>query len=206
MALPQEDVLRKKLAALFAVLALAAAGASAQLMIGVSGALPMDSKLDAESISAAFKEGSAILYGGFAELGMGHIGLGASVNSNAYTDDFTANKMRTIDADVYLSYHLFKAKAFLDPFGEFGVGLMGLAYDGFDYSLISSWVGASYYWYGALGLGINLDSVGVFGKFAYNYGIDQAVTFNDEYGIPTDLETSYYIDAFRFTLGVKLIL
>jgi hypothetical protein len=207
--------MKRKLAALIAIVAIAASGAYAQLIVGVSGALPMDTQMNAADIQAAFQDGSAIMYGGFAELGFGKVGLGLSVNSNLYTDSYFDQLMRTADIQVYFSYHLFGIKAFLDPFGELGAGLIGTMYGDTTQVSTSSFVDASYYWYAAVGVGVNLGPVGIFGKFAYNNAVGQAVSYEDDLGV-TQTYPPYgtylfgdgvtYLPPFRFTLGAKLLL
>ncbi len=205
--------MKKKLAAVLAIAVLVLAGASAQLMLGVSGALPMDSSMSATEIKDAFTSGDFIMYGGFLELGMGNIGFGASVNTYSYYDSFFGQEMMVIDGDAFVSYHLFKAKAFLDPFAELGFGILGSQYASNTTVTAQDFLSASYYWYAAAGVGINLGPIGIFGKFAYNYALAQKVSYDDEYGNPQYYAAfdpyntgSAYIPAFRITLGAKLIL
>ena len=209
--------MNKKLAAVLIIVALVLGGASAQLMLGVSGALPMDAQMSAEELKAAFTDGSAIMYGGFVELGLGKLGIGVSMNTNSYDDTSFYGLVDTIDGDAYISLHLFGAKAFLDPFGELGGGIIGTMYDpdNANYSSATPFLDASYYWYAAVGAGVNLGPVGIFGKLAYNYALDYQVEYKDENG---DTQTllpfgtamfgygTAYLPAFRFTLGAKLIL
>jgi hypothetical protein len=202
--------MNKKLALSVVLAALLGSGAFAQLMIGVSGALYMDTTegLSATQILDQFKAGENIWYGGFLEIAGKHLGLGASFNTTSYTDALEVVNT-DYDAALYLSYHLFGARALIDPLGEFGVGALAQTND-----TSSNLLTGSAYWYGAFGLGINLGPIGIFAKFAYDFQIKQHLTQNDENGnsmdIPyyraNDLIEPGYMPNFRFTAGVKLIL
>jgi hypothetical protein len=195
-----------------AVLAAAVgSGAFAQLMLGVSGALYMDTTngVTASQIADQFKSGENIWYGGFVEIAGKHIGLGLSFNTSAAYTDILDVTWHNYDAAFYLAYHLFGARAFLDPLAELGVGALAQIND--TSSNIATGTG---YWYGALGLGINLGPIGIFGKFAYDFKLAQHLTQTDEagnkYDVPYyqayDLSGDGYLPNFRFTLGAKLIL
>jgi hypothetical protein len=204
---------------LFVALILAVAlgmGASAQLVIGASGALYMDSQLSSQEITDAFKDGSSIYYGPFAELIFGNLGIGASLNFQTGVDELSQSWM---DGDVaaYLSYHLFGGHSFLDPFGELGAGALVTKYDNSD-----NFFAGTMYWYGALGFGVNLGPIGVFGKLAYDFKIAQKLKQPDSSGLEYEIPyyrayalmpdgISYYgaegyFPNLRFTAGVKLIL
>lgn len=224
----------KKFFAVFLMAAVLGSGAFAQVFVGVSGALHMDEKLSAADISERFQKGDGIFYGPFAEISFGNLGLGLSVNlsfyerSVEYTDAllithvFTYNLM-DYDVTGYVSYHLFGSTALLDPFGELGFGMMAtdLASTA-DKELYNPFVDspfmASNYWYAALGLGINLGGIGIFGKFSFNYPVFEPVeaTYKDGFGGGTTTLLPYgydevlfpegYLPKFRFTLGAKLSL
>jgi hypothetical protein len=215
--------MNKKIFIVIALVALVSGGAFAQLAFGVSGALHSDSQLSASGISDAFRTGDNIYYGGFIEILGRHLGLGVSFNysPNSNASDLTGVNLINWDADIYLSYHLFKATSFIDPFLEFGVGILALDYAANskpqDYTGTSP-IAASPYWYGAIGLGINLGHhLGIFGKLAYNFLIQSQLkqngtdipyygTFSGNYdanGVPIINE---YVPAYRFTAGIKLIL
>jgi len=217
-------------ALLFAVLI--ASGAFAQLMVGLSGALHMDSQLSAKEIRDRFKQGDGIFYGPTVEFAGRHFGVGAAANLSFYTRDVTFSdgatyyQQQTInltdyDLTLYLSYHLFGGHAFLDPFGEFGGGILATGFtDKADRDQYNPYDGsffmASYYWYGALGLGVNLGPIGVYGKFAADYPL--SAHFKDTwkgtdvktdlypYGYDQVLFPNGYLPKIRFTAGVKLIL
>jgi hypothetical protein len=208
----------KKLVFVAALVVLVGGGAFAQLAFGVTGALHMDQQLSASEISTDFKTGDNIYYGGFVEYLFRHVGLGVSVNVSPA--ESLALELINYDANLYLSYHLFRATAFLDPFGEVGFGAFALDYknsaDRIDGG--TSPIAESPYWYAALGLGVNLGRhVGVFGKFAYNMLMQRHATDKDSgqeipyYGNYSqdangDWVVTEYVPAYRFTLGLKLIL
>jgi hypothetical protein len=204
--------MNKKLALAVVLAALVGSGAFAQLMFGVSGALYMDTTegVNANQILDQFKSGENIWYGGFLEIAGKHIGLGFSFNSSAaIVDPITKFTNQNYDAALYLAYHLFGARALIDPIGEFGVGALAQMND-----QSSNLYAGTAYWYGALGLGVNLGPIGIFAKFAYDFKIGQHLTQTDEAGnkidIPyyqaNDLVEAGYMPNFRLTAGVKLIL
>ena len=228
----------KKLLVALLLVAVIASGAFAQLMIGVSGALHMD-QFSATEIKNSFQTGDGVFYGGQIEIAGKHLGLGFTANVSSYTvatyvQAYDSNgapvglpvyqpamKFMDYDMTLYLSYHLFGARAFLDPFGEFGGGILATGFaDAADSTLYRPYDGsfftASYYWYGALGLGINLGPIGIFGKFAVNYPIKSSFQANWKgtnvktdlypYGYDWFLYPNGYLPKFRFTAGVKLIL
>jgi hypothetical protein len=215
----------KKLIIALALVAVLSGGAFAQLTLGVTGALHMDQQMSAQEISDAFNGNGNIYYGFLAEIIGKHIGLGASVNVSNPTLDSVVPTIN-YDANFYLSYHLFGGRAFLDPFGEFGFGVFASDYqnssdrptDPLGNPAGTSPISASPYWYGALGAGINLGPIGVFGKFAYNMVIQRHLTDSETkteipffgnytYDSATDTySVVQYVPQYRFTIGAKLIL
>jgi hypothetical protein len=217
LALTQQEgiAMTKKLFILFALIAVVSGGAFAQLAFGVSGALHSDQQMSASGISNAFRTGDDIYYGGFVEILGRHFGLGFSFNYSPFSS-VSGVDLVNYDADLYLSYHLFRATSFIDPFFEFGLGVLALDYarnstpSGYNGT---SPIAASPYWYGALGLGINLGRhLGIFGKLAYNMLIQRHLTQNGNeipyYGTYTseNVDPTEYVPVYRFTLGLKLIL
>jgi hypothetical protein len=230
--IPQEDTSMKKFLVALLFVAVIASGSFAQLMIGLSGALHMDERLTAEEINARFKSGDGIFYGPTIEIAGRHLGVGVTGNVSSYDRDVTFDsylgpitqtfKFTDYDLTLYLSYHLFGGRAFLDPFGEFGGGVLAMgfaedadneAYNPYDGNFLM----ANYYWYAALGLGLNLGPIGVFGKFSFNYALKNAdykanwrgtetETTLYPYGYDEVLFPNGYLPKYRFTAGVKLIL
>jgi len=203
--------MKKKLTAVLVLAAMLVAGASAQLMIGVSGALPLDSSdTSIEKLADQYQSGQGIFYGGFLELGMHQIGIGFSANTMTAKDSYFDQDMQIIDADLYIAFHLFGARALLDPFAELGYGIIGSKWEQPTNGQSSDWVDASSYWYGALGLGVNLGPVGVFAKFAYNNAVGTPVKLED--GVSDAPAFGYwlfgapYLPKYRVTIAAKLIL
>ncbi|HUX42747.1 MAG TPA: hypothetical protein VMV83_16390 [Rectinemataceae bacterium] len=220
----------KKFFALLVLATLITGGAFGQLMLGVTGDLHMDTQMSASEISAQFKDGSNIFYGPFAEIAFGRLGIGLAGTYKGWSDYYLGD-MVTYDVAGYFSYHLFKARAFLDPFGELGFGYIANDYASSNPSKSIGYaaynpLNASMFWYGALGLGINLGPIGIFGKMSYNNAIKQQMDMVDSSGnTVTDTSTgvalkvppygtlnpstgywSTDIPAMRFTLGAKLLL
>lgn len=208
--------MNKRLISIVALGALVSAGAFAQLALGVTGALNMDEQLSGSEIANDFRNGDNIYYGGFVEILGRHLGLGVSLNVSPVQS--AAIDLINYDADIYLSYHIFKATGFIDPFLETGFGVFALDYKNSSDKIEggTSPIAESPYWYGALGLGINLGHrIGVFGKFACNMIIQRHGTDNGEtipyfgtYSKDSNGEwtVTEYVPAYRFTLGLKLIL
>jgi hypothetical protein len=237
----QEDDFMKKIMAALLFAAVLGSGAFAQLMVGVSGALHMDEKLSASEIRDRFQKGDGIFYGPTFEIAGRHLGVGLTGNVSSYERDvyvqawdqsglsFTGPVLHQImqftdyDLTLYLSYHLFGGHAFLDPFGEFGGGVLATGFkNDADTQTYNPYQGdffaASYYWYAALGLGVNLGPIGLYGKFSFNYPLktkfqdtlrgDTSDTKYDlnPYGFDQVLYADGYLPKYRFTAGVKLIL
>jgi len=204
--------MKKKLTAVLILAAMLVAGASAQLMIGVSGALPLDNdNASFDQIKNQFQTGQGIFYGGFLELGMHQIGIGFSANTMTMPDLLFDQNMQIIDADLYVAFHLFGARALLDPFAELGYGIIGSKWEKPTNGQSSDWVDASSYWYGALGLGVNLGPVGVFAKFAYNYAVGTPAELEDgsnapAFGYYLFNDVDGYLPKYRVTIAAKLIL
>lgn len=205
--------MKRKLLAVLLLTALVVGGASAQLMFGVSGAIPTSQDLKMKDVVAQFKDGNGIFYGAFAELAFRKLGFGVSVNTMTYPDAGAGLNWQVIDGDFYLSYHVIKARAFLDPFAELGLGMMATANDYNSLPGNPAFADASYYWYAAAGLGVNLGIIGVFAKFAWNVPIKGSYpTYEDAGGNEVNYPVfGYYlgwdgIPAYRITAGVKLIL
>jgi hypothetical protein len=217
------------IALLFVVLV--TSGAFAQLMIGLSGALHMDTKLSGSEISDRFQQGDGIFYGPSIEYVGKNFGVGFAGNFSFYKRDVTftdggytwSRSMGFTDYDMtlYLSYHALGGHAFLDPFGELGGGLLATGFtDSADRDTYSPYDGsflfASYYWYAALGCGVNLGPIGIFGKFSFNYpfaGSYRTTWRNTDvktdlypYGYDEVLFPDGYLPKFRFTIGAKMFL
>lgn len=202
--------MKRKLIAVLALAALVVAGASAQLMIGVSGALPLDTKPEKlDTIIDQFQGGKGVFIGGFAELGLGSVGFGVSGNTMKAYNSSMERYISIWDMDVYASFHIFGARALLDPFAELGGGRISSEWSDPETYETSDFIDASYYWYVALGLGVNLGPVGIFAKFAYNNPVDTPVELDSGDPAPafgTYLYNGVYLPPYRVTIAAKLIL
>lgn len=218
-------MMSKRFIGVAALIALVSFGAFAQLALGVTGALNMDQQLSGSEIANDFRNGDNIYYGGFIEILGKHLGLGVSLNVSPVRS--AAIDLVNYDADIYLSCHIFKATGFLDPFLEAGFGVFALDYRSQSDRPVDTETGnpsgtspiaESPYWYGALGFGINLGHhLGFFGKLACNMIIQRQGTDRDNgeaipyfgtysQGPNGDWIVTEYVPAYRFTLGIKLIL
>ena len=199
----------KRLITVAALVVVVCVGAFAQLAVGGTATIYLDTTNGAaQQIKDDFSSGQNLYYGGFIEYLGRHWagGLGATVSP------WTLHGIKLIDydADVYLAYHLFKATAFLDPYGKVGLGMLGESYqskseknDDNDYTVGSSTspLSASAYWFAGLGLGITLRPIDIFAEFAYNFNL------NFQFKDGNQAVPSYGGDTpYRFTLGAKLIL
>lgn len=225
----------KKLLAILAMGALVATGAFAELTLGISGVqyYQEDENGNLPSLQEAwkdFQEGTGVYYGGFAEILGRHWGLGLAFNYDPLQDGIDPitgapnpyGDFMSYDVNLNLSYHLFGATAFLDPFVEVGFGMTAFDYQNKDELnndyLIAPFIDdddplyASAYTTVGLGLGLNLKPIGVFFKANWcKEGKDFVKgTYDDDYPEPFFAGTEYYIEPwfvmpFRWTFGAKLI-
>lgn len=221
----------KKLMLVLTMGALVASGAFAQLTVGLSGVQYFED--DNVGVRQAFEnlqDGEGVYYGGFVEIIGRRMGLGLSVNFDPL--DYMGVpelEMMSYDVNLYLSYHFFGGRAFLDPFLHFGLGMVGFNFSdpeaAKDYFVTTQGgyytyvdeddpMFASMYWNLGLGLGVNLGPLGVFAMAAYNKPINDAVTgtYDDDavfYGLPSGSEYNipeWIVSEFTWTFGAKLIL
>src|SRR6056297_934188 len=104
--------------------------------LGFSGALYMsDEQFDSasgRSILDRFEDGEGIFYGVNGEILFDQWALGLYTYFSFYEFEYTyANgsesgrfEMMDVDVNLSFSYHFFKARAVLDPFAEFGAGVI----------------------------------------------------------------------------------
>jgi hypothetical protein len=207
--------MNRKLIALIAMIALAGTGAFAQFALGVTGAVYDNARdLSANGFSNAWydlKHGDGYL-GFFAEAGMDHLAVGASVNFSTYDEDWGVAgnnaEMINVDGNLYLQGHLFKFEAFLDPFLEVGFGRMSTDYRTEDPDPDNP-LFASYYWDFGGGLGLNIGSIGIFIKGLYNGKAGEPVQgkyWNSDTGTYEYYDTlPYAISNLKFIFGAKII-
>lgn len=189
---------------------------SAQIILGVAGDLHMDQTMSLSDISNQFQGGQNIFYGPFAEIAFNKLDFGLGGTFSYYPDMWTGLQFMDYDVYMYLGYHIFGARAFLDPFVEMGGGYIASDYASSSekpVELGDNPVAASMYAYAAAGLGINLGPIGAFTKFAYNMALPQALgTYSDGTAIPPYTHYDAAGNAtpnmfkYRVSLGAKLIL
>ena len=221
----------KKMLIVLAMATFVATGVFAQLTFGITGLqyYQEDENGDLPSISDAwkdFEDGNSVYYGGFVEVIGRKLGLGLSFNyapdqMNAYSMTPEYDLM-SYDVNLYLSYHLFGGRSFLDPFLQAGIGMMGWDYMNKDD--LEDLIGgenvddndplmASAYWDVGFGLGVNLGPVGIFAKAMFNREIKDAVKgeYDNDFYDPLLAGKEYDIPAygtmpFKWVFGAKILL
>ncbi len=205
----------KKAILVLALVAFAATGAFGQIVFGLTGAqyYEEDSNGNLPTLSEAwvnFKEGTGVFWGGYGEIILDKLGLGMSFNQQTYKDPMytdPAFDMWNYDVNFFLSYHIFGGRAFLDPFLQAGVGVIGFDFKNKDelralgYTVSDDPLSGSGYMDFGLGLGINLGGIGIFGKGMWNVQSDEPLYYED--GAEMFPE---YVYPFKWVFGVKLIL
>lgn len=206
--------MKRKLLAVLLLTALVVGGASAQLMFGVTGAIPTGtSNFTFNDVATRLQNGEGVFYGVVGELAFRKLGFGFAVNTMTMYSDYWAEADQIMDGAAFVSFHLIKARAFLDPFVELGGGLVATMNPN-DMSGYTPFYDASYYWYAAAGLGVNLGIVGVFAKFAYNFAVQEPVMWEDAYGDSYAYSAFGYrlygteieLPPYKLTVGAKIIL
>src|SRR4030042_1222465 len=104
---------------------LGAAGAFADLALGINGALYMDDAeleaADGPSIAEAFRNGEGIYYGLMAEFMGKHMGLGLQFMGSRYMTGI-GDAMFDLDTNLYLSAHVLGSRFIIDPTIDAGLG------------------------------------------------------------------------------------
>jgi len=179
--------MNKRLILAFGVFAFVATGAFAQITFGLTGVqyYQEDPNGDLPSLGEAwddFKDGNKVFGGAFVELILDDTGIGLSFNQQTYDDVlFPAATMWNYDVNVYMAYHLFGGRAFLDPFLQAGLGMQAYDFKDRDAAKLAGYLDplsedplfATAYLDVGLGLGVNLDHVGVFFKAMWNFESDE---------------------------------
>jgi len=199
--LPEEIHMRK--ISIIAAMALLLVGGSAwaQLALGGTGAVFANTEQSPESILDMFRGGEGIFYGPFIELGMRNIALGGAFNWSYYTTDL--GKMVDYDINGYLQGHLFRYKAFIDPFLEVGLGRIATDYAESDVDPDSDDpIVATKYFQAGGGLGLNLGNLGFFVKALYMIPSDEPVYDSTSNYTLED----YPLKPLKVFIGAKIIL
>ncbi len=204
--------MKKKLTIVFILLIFAVSGSYAfNLSLGINGALYMgegEYKTWGERFSA-FQDGEGIYYGLMGEILGENVGLGFNYFASFYESSFGLEMVDT-DVNLNLSYHLLGSTAFLDPFGEIGIGMIAKDYSDPDLRGDNP-ITATGYWDAGLGMGVNLGNIGIFGKYIYHFSMGAPTveeTYVDDNGdeveFTYDLQ-EYALKPYKFVLGAKII-
>ncbi|MCF7913841.1 MAG: hypothetical protein K9L66_01595 [Spirochaetaceae bacterium] len=222
----------KRTVILLLLLTVAVGGALAvDFSLGFSGALYMsDEQFDnssGRSILERFGNGEGIFYGVNGEILFDQWALGLYTYFSFYEFEYTyfdstyksgRFEMMDVDVNLSLSYHFFRARAVLDPFAEFGAGVISsnvnaVYEDGAQiYGSASDeeplMILGTEYVFAGLGLGLNLGDLGLFTKLQYHTPVG---TPEGEIDNKDGTVTNYEVDEFplndlKVILGLKLFL
>src|SRR6056297_2096491 len=198
--------------------------------LGFSGALYMsDEQFDSasgRSILDRFEDGEGIFYGVNGEILFDQCALRLYTYFSFYEFEYTLNsgsntgrfEMMDVDVNYSLSYHFFKARSVLDPFAEFGAGVIssnvnavyedGTQIYGPDFDDDPFMILGTEYVFAGLGLGLNLGDLGLFSKLQYHTPVG---TPEGEIDNKDGTVTNYEVDEFplndlKVILGLKLFL
>lgn len=199
--------MRKRIVLVLVLAVLAAAGAFADLALGLNGALYMDdAQLEAatgRSVLDSFKSGEGIYYGLMGELMGRKLGFGLAYMASFYESAW-GDQMVDMDLDLYLAYHILGSRFVIDPLVEAGLGYIFKDYadeaadDDPDNPLT-----ASTYWYLGAGLGVNLGPLGIYAKFIYHFPLAKPVMGQSSLS-GTELE-AFAIKPYKIELGAKIM-
>jgi len=214
--------MNKRVFAAIAILTVAAAGAFAQIGLGLNAAIYSDTGMPLDEFGDRLRNGEGVFYGPFVELALGKTALGLSGNFSFYTENWSFDpmddwfvSMMDFDLTLYAQGHLIKYRAFLDPFLEVGLGIMGKDFadetvpDPSDDPLQ-----ATTYFQAGGGFGINLGGLGIFIKGLYLFpmgGVEGEYYEYDGDGNITGGPFTYTLSAYplrrlKLIAGAKIIL
>ncbi len=213
--------MNKKIAATLAILTVAAAGAFAQIGVGINAAIYSDTGMRFSEFGDRLGEGEGVFYGPFIELAMDKLALGFSANFSFYKEDWSYSypgewlvPMVDYDLTLYAQGHFLGYSSLLDPFLEMGFGLMAKDYarDSDDPDPDNPIMGTTYWQIGG-GLGVNFGPIGIFikGLYLFPFGTVKGEyyeydMYGNEYGpIPYDI-SEYPLKRLKLILGGKIIL
>jgi hypothetical protein len=197
----------KKILIVSVLCLLGAAGAFADLALGLNGALYMDdAELEAatgRSIGEAFRDGEGIYYGLMAEFMGKHLGLGLQGMGSWYVSAFN-DVLRDIDANIYLSAHLLGSRFVIDPTIDAGLGYIWK--DWADRSLDDdpdNPLAATAYGYLGAGVGVNIWRLGIYSKFMWHFPMGAVRGTGDLSGYPIE---EFGLKPYKILIGAKFIL
>lgn len=211
----------KKIFLTLAMIALLTTGAFAQLVLGVTGNQYVFEDVNGNIPSLSdvfedFQDGIGTYWGLYGEIILGKLGFGLAFNYQDVPDfsydyiDYT--EMWSYDVNLYLSYHLFGGRAFIDPFLQAGFGMNAYDFKNSEDKTSTNSLGrddplfASAYWDFGGGLGLNLGGIGIFVKGAFMVPIEGALTGEGWDGYEYDIMPWFLNGDFKYTFGAKLIL
>jgi hypothetical protein len=211
--------MNKKLITAAAIVSMAAAGAFAQIGLGVNAALYSDTGMSLQEFGDQLHNGEGVFYGPFIELGMDKLALGLSGNFSFYNEDWSYNQngsymmaMMDYDISLYVQGHFLGYKSLLDPFLEMGFGVMGKDYANSDDDPDpDNPIMATKYWEVGGGLGVNFGPVGIYlkGLYLFPFGtVDATYQYWDGTGWVEESYalSNYDVKRLKLELGAKIIL
>jgi hypothetical protein len=197
----------KKILVVLALCVLGAAGAFAELALGLNGALYMDDAAletaTGRSVAEAFQNGEGIYYGLMAELMGKHMGLGLQFMGSVYDSAFSA-QLLDLDTNLYLSAHVLGSRFIVDPTLDAGLGY--IFKDWADSDLDDdpdNPIAATFYGYLGAGVGVNIWRLGIYTKFMWHFPM--GAVQGSGYLSDTDLE-AFGLKPYKILIGAKFIL
>ena len=197
----------KKILVVLALCVLGAAGAFAELALGLNGALYMDDAAletaTGRSVAEAFQNGEGIYYGLMAELMGKHMGLGLQFMGSVYDSAFSA-QLLDLDTNLYLSAHVLGSRFIVDPTLDAGLGY--ISKDWADSDLDDdpdNPIAATAYWYLGAGVGVNIWRLGIYTKFMWHFPM--GAVQGSGYLSDTELE-AFGLKPYKILIGAKFIL
>jgi len=196
----------KKILVVLVLATLAAAGAFADLALGLNGALYIDNPEDygVGDVGAAFQKGEGIYYGLMAELMGKYMGLGLQFMGSKYESAFF-EQLLDLDTNIYLAGHILGSRFVVDPSVEAGLGYIAKDYadDAADDDPNNP-ITATKYWYLGAGVGVNIWRLGIYTKFMWHFpmgGVEGTGGTGDVYPIE-----AFGLKPYKIILGAKFIL
>jgi len=195
----------KKILVVAVLCLLGAAGAFADLALGINGALYLDdpSLYTAGDIGEAFRNGEGIYYGLMAEFMGKHMGLGLQFMGSRYMTGI-GDAMFDLDTNLYLSAHVLGSRFIIDPTIDGGLGY--IFKDWADRDLdddLDNPIAATAYGYLGAGVGVNIWRLGLYSKFIWHFPMGP---LQGSGGGGTYTLEEFGLRNYKILLGAKIIL